>query len=78
MDSCIDAALKLGLKTKVFETDTYICWGTPNDLRAFEAYQSLFHKLDYHSYSLDNDFTVEKSKVGELDKKYRTFKQGNE
>lgn len=78
VDSCIGAAVKLGLKTKVFETDTYICWGTPNDLRAFEAYQSLFHKLDYHSYSLDNDFTIDKLKVDGLDKKYRTFSQESE
>lgn len=74
-DSCIEAAIKLGLKAKVFETDRYICWGTPDDYKTFEAYQSLFHKLTYHPYTLEKDKTFNPNRVLEYDKKYRTFEQ---
>lgn len=75
VDSCVDTAVKLGLKVKVFEVDKYICWGIPDDLRVFEAYQSLFHKLDYHVYSLEKDYNFNQAKFAEYDGKYREFKQ---
>lgn len=77
VDSCVEAAVKLGLKTKSFEVDKYICWGAPNDLKTFEAYQGLFHKLDYHKYFLQNDYTLNQNKFLELDTEYKKFKQGN-
>ncbi len=75
VDSCIKAAIELGFITKVFETDKYISWGIPDDYNTFVYYQSLFHKLNEHPYSLEKDFTVNKNKIIELDKKYRTFNQ---
>ncbi len=75
VDSCVDSAVKLNYKTRVFEVDKYICWGTPNDYRTFTAYQSLFHKLKYHPYSLEKDPNTDKSKISELDNQFRNFKQ---
>jgi len=52
VDTAINDAIALGLKCKLFEIDYYICWGTPNDLRTFEYWQSCFEKWDLHSYKL--------------------------
>lgn len=43
VDECINELIEEGLKVKVFEIQKYICWGTPNDLRTYEYWQS-FHK----------------------------------
>ncbi len=75
VDSCIEAAVKLGFKTKVFEVDKYICWGTPDDYKTFKAYQSLFHKLSYHPYSLSKDFSLNKEKLDVLNDEYYNFTQ---
>lgn len=75
VDSCVKSAIKLGFKTRVFEVDKYICWGTPDDYKTFTAYQSLFHKLNYHPYSLEKDYTVNKNKITDIDTEYRTFNQ---
>jgi NDP-sugar pyrophosphorylase family protein len=55
IDTCIEDALALGLKVRTFEVDTYLCWGTPNDLRTFEYWQSCFSKWDGHPYRLELD-----------------------
>ena len=75
VDSCINELVEMGLNVKVFEVDHYIGWGTPNDLRTYEYWQSFFDKCDWHPYSLDKDITINKNKVDELDKKYREFRQ---
>ncbi|HAR62508.1 MAG: hypothetical protein DKM50_02625 [Candidatus Margulisiibacteriota bacterium] len=75
VDSCINELIELGYKVKVFEVTDYICWGTPNDLRTYEYWQSFFHKSSFHPYSLDKDITMNFSKISELDKKFRTFLQ---
>ncbi len=75
VDSCIDAAIKSGLKTRVFVVDRYICWGTPDDYKTFEAYQSLFHKLSYHPYNLKKDINFNQQKYDEYDIKYSKFEQ---
>ena len=36
IDSLINDAIALGLRCHLFEVDSYLCWGTPNDLRTFE------------------------------------------
>jgi NDP-sugar pyrophosphorylase family protein len=58
LDSCIDDCLSLGLKCKVFEVKSWLCWGTPNDLRTFEYWQSCFHKWQGHAYRLELDVRV--------------------
>ena len=55
IDSAINDAISLGLKCVVFEIDYYICWGTPNDLRTFEYWQSCFNGWEGHPYLIKND-----------------------
>ena len=47
VDECINNLIKLGLKVKVFEVDKYICWGTPNDLKTYEYWQSFFKSQNF-------------------------------
>jgi dTDP-glucose pyrophosphorylase len=61
IDSCINDAIALGLNCYVFEVDSYLSWGTPNDLRTFEYWQSCFHKWDSHPYRMELDGRVEQS-----------------
>lgn len=37
LDVVLDQAIRDGLRVSVLEVDQYVCWGTPDDLRAFEA-----------------------------------------
>ena len=55
VDSLANLLVEMGLKVKVFEIESYICWGTPDDLRTFEYWQSFFHKCAWHPYRLEND-----------------------
>ena len=75
VDSCVQAAIELGYTVKVFEVDRYICWGTPDDYKTFLAYQSLFHKLSYHPYSLRKDRYVDSRSVADLEKQFYSFQQ---
>tara|TARA_R110001583_G_scaffold149372_1_gene301448 strand:+ start:8075 stop:9721 length:1647 start_codon:yes stop_codon:yes gene_type:complete len=70
LDTCINDALELGLSCKLFEVDDYISWGTPNDLKTFEYWQSCFHKWPSHPYSVYTDHRVPELKARELDQKY--------
>ena len=72
IDSCINDALELGLRCTLFEVDHYISWGTPNDLRTFEYWQSCFHKWRYHPYRLELDHRIPKESLTSLNEKYRT------
>src|SRR5690606_20132402 len=58
IDSCINDAIALGLNCQYFEVDSYLCWGTPNDLRTFEYWQSCFHKWDTHPYRMESSGRV--------------------
>lgn len=55
IDTCIEDALALGMTVRIFEIDSYLCWGTPNDLRTFEYWQSCFDKWSGHPYRLEDD-----------------------
>ena len=46
VDECINDVIASGLRVKVFEVDKYICWGTPDDLRRFEYWESFFSRYD--------------------------------
>ena len=48
VDTAINDAISLGLRCVLFEIDYYICWGTPNDLRTFEYWQSCFNGWKSH------------------------------
>lgn len=71
IDSCINDAIELGLDCRLFEVDSYLCWGEPNDLRTFEYWQSCFHKWSGHPYRLELDRRVPESKVADLETKYQ-------
>ena len=53
IDSCINDAIELGLNCRIFKVDSFISWGTPNDLKTFEYWQSCFHKWSGHPYRYD-------------------------
>ena len=55
VDTLINDAIKLGYRCAFFEVDRYICWGTPNDLRTFEYWQSCFNSWDNHPYKTVKD-----------------------
>lgn len=75
VDSMVGELISLGYKIKIFEVDDYICWGTPDDYETFVYWQSFFHKISWHPYSLDKDPTANKEKIQQLDTQYRTFEQ---
>ncbi len=55
IDGCILDAIKIGLKVKVFYIDNFLCWGTPDELKTFEYWQTCFNKWEYHPYNWEND-----------------------
>ena len=55
IDGCLLDALKMGLRIKVFYVDHFLCWGTPNELKTFEYWQSCFHKWESHPYKWEKD-----------------------
>lgn len=71
IDSLINDAIALGLQCRLFEVDSYLCWGTPNDLRTFEYWQSCFHKWGNHPYRLELDGRIPKEQIGPLEARYQ-------
>ena len=72
IDTCINDAIALGLRCHLFEVDAYLCWGTPNDLRTFEYWQSCFHKWSHHPYQLELDSRIPENQVPLLAQRYAT------
>ena len=68
IDSCINDAIEMGLDCRFFEVDAFLCWGTPDDLKTFQYWQSCFHKWEGHPYRLENDRRIPPEKVAELEK----------
>lgn len=71
IDSCINDAIDLGLNCVLFEVDSFISWGTPNDLRTFEYWQSCFHKWAGHPYRLELDGRISEQSIDELRDRYQ-------
>ncbi|MFL5728351.1 MAG: hypothetical protein ACJ75J_02585, partial [Cytophagaceae bacterium] len=46
VDELMKDTLDLGLKTGVFEIDSYICWGTPDDYRTYNYWKSFFSQIN--------------------------------
>jgi len=63
VDMAINDVINIGKNVVMFEIDKYICWGTPNDLKTFEYWQSCFHKWTSHPYSLHLDKNVRKENI---------------
>lgn len=70
LDSCINDAIDLGLHCHLFEVDSFLSWGTPDDLHTFEYWQSCFHKWPSHPYRLDKDCRVAISSLEQLNSRY--------
>lgn len=70
IDTCINDAIALGLKCRIFEVEHFLSWGTPNDLRTFEYWQSCFHKWAGHPYRLALDDRIPRDAVGALEERY--------
>lgn len=68
LDSLVDDALELGLNVGMFEVTSYVSWGTPNDLKTFEYWQSCFELWDSHPYNVEIDRWVPKTKIEDLKK----------
>lgn len=51
VDSCINNAISNGLKCYLFEVDAFLCWGTPDELKTYEYWQSCFRKWAAHPLS---------------------------
>jgi hypothetical protein len=71
IDACINDAVALGLRCHLFEVDSFLSWGTPNDLRTFEYWQSCFHKWPAHPYRLEKDPRVPPQALEGLRNRYR-------
>lgn len=71
IDSCINDAIELGLRCHLFEVDHFLSWGTPNDLRTFEYWQSCFHKWPSHPYRLELDPRVATESLSILEQNYQ-------
>ena len=56
VDSMLNEAISLGYKVKNFEIDNYICWGTPNDLKTYQYWQTFFNKVHWHGYEYEKDY----------------------
>jgi len=55
VDSCLEDAISMGYQARVLLVDHYLCWGTPNDLKTFEYWQSCLHKWASHPYQWQKD-----------------------
>jgi NDP-sugar pyrophosphorylase family protein len=73
IDSCINDAIELGLRCHLFEVDSFMSWGTPNDLRTFEYWQSCFHKWESHPYRMELDGRISKDALRALEERYRAI-----
>jgi NDP-sugar pyrophosphorylase family protein len=71
IDAAINDAIELGLRCHLFEVDSFLSWGTPDDLRTFEYWQSCFHKWAGHPYRLELDQRIPKDMVQSLETKYK-------
>ena len=73
IDSCINDAIELGLRCYLFEVDNFLSWGTPNDLRTFEYWQSCFHKWTNHPYRLELDSRIPNGAIHVLEEDYHAI-----
>lgn len=73
LDSCINDAIALGMNCQLFEVDHLLSWGTPNDLRTFEYWQSCFHKWAGHPYRLEDDGRIPAAALPDLERRFHAI-----
>ncbi len=71
IDAAINDAIELGLRCHLFEVDSFLSWGTPDDLRTFEYWQSCFHKWAGQPYTLEQDTRISPAAVPDLAQRYQ-------
>ncbi len=71
LDTCVNDALALGLRCRLFLVDHYLSWGTPDDLRTFEYWQSCFDQWPGHPYRIARDPRVPAEAADALAQRYR-------
>ena len=70
IDAAINDAIEMGLRCHLFEVDNFLSWGTPDDLRTFEYWQSCFHKWAGHPYALEQDARIPPQALSDLARRY--------
>ncbi|NOI30703.1 NTP transferase domain-containing protein [Vibrio coralliilyticus] len=75
VDTLINFVDKDKLSVKVLPVEHFICWGTPDDYKTFNYWQSYFHKSFSHAYDLNNDMSVQEDKKREMIDEYISFGQ---
>lgn len=50
VDDLLNYLINSKLNVKVFNVDYYLCWGTPNDYKTFNYWQSFFDQCWWHPY----------------------------
>lgn len=73
LDSLVNDCIALGFNCRLFEVDSFLCWGTPDDLRTFEYWQSCFHKWSGHPYRLEEDPRIPDDQIPDLEERYQTI-----
>jgi NDP-sugar pyrophosphorylase family protein len=51
VDDVLNQNIASGLNVKVFEVVDYLCWGTPNDYKTYNYWESFFNDCTWHPYS---------------------------
>ena len=51
VDSILNLAQSMGLRAISFPVKSYICWGTPYELKTFQYWETCFKKWGLHSYT---------------------------
>lgn len=75
VDSLMGVLIDMDYKVAVFEVDSYIGWGTPNDYETFKYWQSFFHKTPNHPYDIAKDPTVNTKMIDKLKCSFTAFQQ---
>ncbi len=73
LDSCVNVALEMGLSCRLLEVEHYMSWGTPNDLKTFEYWQSCFSQWEGHPYRLHDDSMIPSQESDALACKYKNW-----
>lgn len=75
VDSLMAVMAEMGFKIREFPIESYICWGTPNELNTFEYWQSYFAKAKDHPYKFNVDPYLPKEKIEFYQRRANSFKQ---
>lgn len=58
VDDMLNPLIEMGYKIKIFPVDYYLCWGTPNDYKTYNYWESFFNKCEWHPYHRKNNLTL--------------------